>query len=159
MVMKFREIRLLPAGFLRYALVGLANTAAGMSISLLLLNAARCSYWTATAAGTAAGVALSYALNRRLTFRSRAPVAATLPRFLLVAAGCYAAAYGSGLALGPLLARFLDASGGFSLSALPSRLASNAEVLVGSAVYAALGYAGHRHWTFRPAGRRLPERP
>lgn len=146
----FRFIMLRPwaAGFVRYAMVGLANTIVGLSITLLLLNKAGCSYWTATAAGTTAGVALSYVLNRRFTFRSRTSVAGSLPRFVLVTALCYAAAFSCSRPLGTLLAGILADQGAAS-GEQAARLARNMAALLGSAVYTGLGYAGHRYWTFR----------
>ncbi|WP_052487807.1 GtrA family protein [Gordoniibacillus kamchatkensis] len=136
------------AGLFRYAAVGIVNTIVGLALTMLLLNKAGCSYWTSAAAGTAAGVAVSYALNRRFTFRSRLPVAGTLPRFIVVAALCYAAAYSCsrplGTALAGLLAGPVGASGEDEVA-----LARNIAALLGCVFYTVLGYCGHRCWTFR----------
>ena len=79
--------------FLRFLAVGAANTAVGITSMLVLIEWAGCGYWVGTLAGNTAGAAVSYLLNRSFTFASKKPVAASLPRFAAVIAGCYLLSY------------------------------------------------------------------
>lgn len=74
---------------IRFALVGSANTAIGLlaiyaSIYLFGLNAL-----TANALGFAIGLMVSFALNRKWTFKDKQGIRKTLPKFLGSALFCY----------------------------------------------------------------------
>ncbi|UOK56276.1 GtrA family protein [Bacillus sp. OVS6] len=66
-------IRLDPL-LLKFILVGIMNTAAGLSAILLLLNVINVSYWLSTFLGNTIGAAVSYYLNRSFTFSSQASI-------------------------------------------------------------------------------------
>ena len=75
--------------FIRFAIVGLVNTAIGYGVILVL------HYWlglnatAANAGGYAVGALISYALNRTFTFSSNRPHLRTLPLFAITVLGCF----------------------------------------------------------------------
>ena len=112
--------------FVRFLLVGVANTAIGYAVmfSALALGAA---YVPATLAGTLVGLCVSFALNRRFTFRHTGGAAGAAARFAAVSLLCYFAAYpGARVAL----------AGG----AAPFLTADQTAAVVGSVLYTALHY-------------------
>ncbi|WP_409271074.1 GtrA family protein [Neobacillus sp. SCS-31] len=125
--------------FVRFALVGMANTAVGLLIMLTLLNLAGASYWLSTFIGNAAGAALSYFLNRSFTFRSSVSFSKGAPRFVAVILVCYFASYWtSGQLIGAGAADFL-----------PPVYRDDAAVLAGSGLYTVTNYFGQKKWVFR----------
>ncbi|WP_053367554.1 GtrA family protein [Bacillus sp. FJAT-27245] len=125
--------------FFRFALVGVANTAAGLIIMLTLLNIAGASYWLSTFIGNTAGAALSYFLNRSFTFRSSVRFSDGAPRFIAVILICYFACYWvSGQVIGAGAADFL-----------PAAYRDDAAVLVGSCLYTLTNYFGQKKYVFR----------
>jgi putative flippase GtrA len=81
---------MMSSGFGRFVLVGLLNTAVGYSVILLLQVGIGAPPFIANAGGYLIGGLVSYALNRNFTFGSNRPHGQTLPRFSMVAAGCFA---------------------------------------------------------------------
>jgi putative flippase GtrA len=75
--------------FLRFALVGLANTAVGYGVILLLHYGLGAPPRTANAGGYVIGALLSYALNRVFTFGSQRPHGQAMPRFVAAIAACF----------------------------------------------------------------------
>lgn len=71
---------------LKYAIVGLANTAAGLAL-IYAGMAAGLSPSAANVCGYLCAFLLSYVLNRRWTFASAAPARRSLPRYAAVCAG------------------------------------------------------------------------
>ena len=57
--------------FVRFLMVGVANTIVGLSVMYLLLHLAGLSYWTSTFLGNSVGAVVSFFLNRSFTFRSQ----------------------------------------------------------------------------------------
>lgn len=74
----------------RFALVGLANTALGYSVILFMHLVVGTGLLLANVAGYAAGLVLSYHLNRSFTFASSAAHRQALPRFVLTVIACFA---------------------------------------------------------------------
>jgi putative flippase GtrA len=117
----------------RYGLVGLVNTAVGLSAIWILMHALRWHYAVANAAGYGLGLAVSFVLNRRFTFRSSRAASPREPLlFLLVCGASYAIQAGALVACVEVLR--MD---GFSAQ-LPAM-----------ALYAAAGFAGNKYLTFR----------
>lgn len=73
----------------RYILVGLANTAVGYGVILILQLQYGMHPVAANASGYLLGLLMSYAMNRRYTFRSQRDHATSLPAFAAAAAICY----------------------------------------------------------------------
>ena len=74
----------------RYAIVGLANTAVGYGLIFSTMFAGA-GHVAANLIGYAGGFVLSFFANRAWSFRSDAPVSRSLPRFLLVTLVAYLA--------------------------------------------------------------------
>lgn len=79
---------------LRFALVGVANTAAGLAAIYFCKAALGLGDVAANAAGYAFGLALSFALNASWTFRYRGAMAPAVLRFIM----SFIVAYGANLA-------------------------------------------------------------
>jgi putative flippase GtrA len=81
--------------FARFSLVGIVNTVVGYAVIFGLMYGAGIGPRTSNVAGYAVGLALSFTLNRRITFSSKAPVPGEFVRFL--------AAFGAAFALNLLV--------------------------------------------------------
>lgn len=80
---------MITTSFVRFALVGLANTAVGYGVILLLYYRFETGPVLANVGGYLIGVLLSYVLNRSFTFASHRPHVEALPRFSLAATACF----------------------------------------------------------------------
>ncbi len=128
--------------FLKFLLVGVANTLVGTAVMLACYNLLGLGYWVSTAANYVCGSVLSYFLNKHVTFQSKEPN--SLPRFIVNILACYLAAYGIARPLvHGLLAGWEEA------------VRDNASMLVGLVLFTLLNYLGQRRFVF--ADRRTPE--
>ena len=75
--------------FVRFALVGLANTVVGYGLIMLLHYGFGAGLVLANVCGYLTGALMSYALNRSFTFASDGPHAQTLPRFGIAVGVCF----------------------------------------------------------------------
>ncbi|MRX73720.1 GtrA family protein [Bacillus lacus] len=131
---------MLKSSFSRFILVGLINTALGLSTMFILLHGAGLSYWVATLGGNAAGACSSFVLNRSFTFQSKRSVHQTLLRFLIVICICYFFAYFVG---------FQSASWAIhQIAELPLGYVEDIAILLGSGLYTILTYIGQRRFVF-----------
>ena len=74
-------------GFLRYAAIGAAATAAHYAVLTLCVEALGWRAWIASGAGAAVGAQVAYAGNRLYTFGYAGPLAASWAKFQLTALG------------------------------------------------------------------------
>ena len=81
--------------FLKFCLVGAANTLVGAGVMFLLYNVAYCSYTFSSAMNYVVGSVLSYFLNKHFTFEVREYSASQVLRFIVNIAVCYAVASAS----------------------------------------------------------------
>lgn len=77
------------SSFIRFLMVGIANTAIGYGTTMLLYYSIEISPFIANAGGYLIGGLLSYTLNRRFTFASKRRHREALPRFALAVAFCF----------------------------------------------------------------------
>ena len=75
--------------FIRFLMVGVVNTVVGYSAILTFQLVLGMPATLANACGYLVGMLLSYALNRRFTFKSQRGHRASMPAFAVVAAACY----------------------------------------------------------------------
>ena len=129
------------AAFLRFLLVGVVNTLVGSGVMFLLYNLAHCGYWFSSAMNYVVGSVASYFLNKSFTFRKRGHDRATVLRFILNIAVCYAAAYGAARPLARVL-----------LSGASETLRDNVAMGFGMCSFVALNYLGQRMLVFRADG-------
>lgn len=76
--------------FIRFALVGLLNTAVGYGVILFLHYKFDFTPAFANLGGYLIGALISYLLNRSFTFSSTRPHSEAIPRFIFIAAVCFA---------------------------------------------------------------------
>jgi putative flippase GtrA len=136
-----RLLARLDHSFLRFLLVGVFNTLVGLSVIALLLHVAGIGYWASTFIGNAVGALVSYMLNKRFTFRSKAKVAGSLWKFLLVTLICYGLSYGIGLYGGWLIAAIFPW--------FPDNRVHDVATLLGTGLYTVTNYLGHKYFSFR----------
>lgn len=115
----------------RFLLVGVANTALGLSVIYFSMYVLGLGVLPANALGYGCGIVLSFVLNRNWTFSHAGSQWPALIRFLAVTA----VAYGANV-LAVLLARRLGLNGYLAQ-------------LCGTPVYTAVGYLGSRYFAFR----------
>jgi len=132
---------MLRSSFIRFLLVGLINTAVGLSIMYVCLLLFHFSYWNSTFIGNLVGAVVSYMLNKNITFQSNARFVGSSIRFVIVILASYFIAYKLGLVLveeavgkSPLLAGYIEVIA----------------VLFGSGMYTVLNYFGQKYLVFSP---------
>lgn len=126
--------------FLRFLLVGIINTAIGLSSMFLLLNLAGFSYWLATFTGNSIGAGASFFLNRAFTFKSNITLTAGVPKFLAVIGACYLISY----SLGGWAANQILIFDWAAIQVSKDELA----VVFGTVLYTAVNYFGQKLFVF-----------
>jgi putative flippase GtrA len=126
---------------LKFILVGIMNTAAGLSAIFLLLNVINVSYWLSTFLGNIIGAAVSYYLNRSFTFSSQASINRSLPRFIIVIVFCYFVSFS-----------FAKAAAEFIYTGFPQAFILTQDmlaVLMGAGFYTILNFWGQKYFVFK----------
>lgn len=126
--------------FVRFIIVGIANTIVGLSVMYLLLHAVHFSYWLSTFLGNSVGAIVSFFLNRSFTFKSQGSMAKSAIRFITVILCCYFISYdlAKNIVIGVLKgSHFIDAN-----------LKTDLSVLVGTGLYTILNYVGQKWFVF-----------
>ena len=124
--------------FLKFCLVGVANTLIGSGVMYAFYNLANCSYWFSSAMNYVVGSVVSYFLNKYFTFRSNARSWGEIARFAVNIAVCYLIAYG--------VARPLVHA---VFSSLSETANDNLAMLAGMVIFTALNYLGQRFFAFK----------
>lgn len=123
--------------FLKFLLVGVANTLVGSAVMFGLYNLAGCSYWFSSAMNYVVGGILSFFLNRRFTFGAEDGGWRQVLRFAANVAVCYLIAY---TAAQPFVEWLLKDAG--------ESLRDNVSMLTGMVLYTGLNYLGQRFFAF-----------
>jgi len=138
--------------FIRFVIVGVANTIVGMAIMFGGYNLLPIPYWPDTARywlfsalGYVLSSIMSFFLNKSFTFRSKGKIWSEFWRFALIIAVCYGVAYG---AAKPLVRSMLS---GYS-----ETLQGNVAYVAGAVIFTLLNFAGQRFFTFR--GKKAAEK-
>ncbi len=124
--------------FLKFCLVGAANTIVGTAVMYGLRFGFSCGYWFSTAMNYVVGSILSYFLNKYFTFRSREQSWQEILRFVANIAVCYLVAYGVAR---PLVTALLEGAG--------EDLRDGIAMLAGMIIFTGLNYLGQRFFAFR----------
>lgn len=132
--------------FLKFCLVGAANTLVGTAVMYALYNLAHCGYWFSSAMNYVVGSVLSYFLNKYFTFKSSERSWRELLRFVINIVVCYLVAYG----IAQPLVRSL-------FSGLSQSANDNIAMLAGMCIFTALNYLGQRFFAFKTEEK--PEKP
>lgn len=126
---------------IRFSLVGIINTAIGLSIIFMLLNIFHLSYWVSSSIGTAIGALFSFLLNRKFTFKSSISFQKGAPRFFLIILISFYGGYG----LGEWMAEQISFS--FFLTTYFSK--KEIAVFIGACLYTLSNYLGQKMIVFR----------
>ena len=124
--------------FLKFCLVGVANTLVGSGVMYALYNLANCSYWFSSAMNYVVGSVVSYFLNKYFTFNVKKRSWREIARFTANILFCYLIAYG----VAKPLARMV-------FSALSESARDNLAMLAGMVFFVPLNYLGQRFFAFR----------
>lgn len=124
--------------FLKFCLVGVANTLVGSAVMFGLYNFAGCSYWLSSAMNYVVGSVVSYFLNKYYTFQAREGGWRQLLRFAANVAVCYVIAYSLAK---PAVAWLLEGTS--------AKLQENIAMLAGMVIFTGLNYLGQRFFAFR----------
>lgn len=126
--------------FLTFLIVGVVNTLFGTAVMLVLYNVFGCSYWVSSFCDYLLGSILSYFLNKRFTFHYRGTDWGSIARFALNIVVCYLLAYSLAL---PLTKHALQSMH------LSKPVVENVAMLVGTALFMVINYAGQKFFAFR----------
>lgn len=124
--------------FLKFCLVGAANTIVGTAVMYGLRFGFDCGYWFSSAMNYVVGSILSYFLNKYFTFNSRGQSWQEIARFVLNIAVCYFVAYGLAK---PLVTAILGSAG--------EDLRDAVAMLAGMVIFTGLNYLGQRFFAFK----------
>ena len=128
------------ATFVRFLLVGVVNTLAGLSVTFALRYGFGWQYWPSTLAGLMIGALTSYFLNRKYTFKSHAAISSSAARFAAVVLFCYFIAFESGRLIATRMASYLH---------LSPMMTDDLAVLIGTTSYTLANYWGQKLFVFR----------
>ena len=129
--------KLFDASMWKFLLVGVANTLLSAVIMFLLEGLG---YWSSTAIAYVAGSVLSFFLNRRFTFQSKAPFWPSVLRFAINVAVCYVIAYSLAQPLAELILGWIG---------LPAIWVERLAKLGGMVLFTCLNYFGQRFFAFK----------
>ncbi len=124
--------------FIRFILVGVANTIFGTAVMFFLYNVCHMSYWISSAGNYVFGSILSFFLNKNFTFRSKERSVSVVLRFVLNISVCYFIAYGVAKPVATAV-----------LSGQSLRMQENGAMLVGMVLFVFVNYFGQRIFVFR----------
>lgn len=127
--------------FIRFSIVGIINTAIGLSIIFLLLNVFHFSYWVSSSIGTAIGALFSFLLNRKFTFKSTVSFQRGAPLFFLIIFLSFYLSYG----IGEWIAARLTFPAFISSRLTEKEIA----VFIGACLYTTSNYLGQKLIVFR----------
>ena len=124
--------------FIRFAMVGVANTIFGTAIMFLFYNVFHLSYWVSSASNYIFGSILSYFLNKNFTFQNKERSWQVVFRFVINISICYAIADGSAKPRVRML-----------LSGQSVKIQDNGAMLVGMVLFVVINYLGQRLFVFK----------
>jgi putative flippase GtrA len=124
--------------FLRFVLVGVINTLAGLLIMFSLYNLAGLGYWLSSAINYLSTSVLSFFLNKYFTFKIQRYSVSMVVSFILTIICSYILAYSIAKPVVHALLR------GYSL-----KIRDNVSLFAGMCVFTLLNYLGQRFIAFR----------
>lgn len=124
--------------FLKFCLVGIANTLFGTVIMFVAYNVFHLSYWVSSGANYILGSILSFFLNKYFTFQNKSKNLKVVLKFIVNILICYLIAYGIAKPLA-----------GVVLSNASKTIQENGAMLVGMGLFVILNYGGQRFFAFK----------
>ncbi len=128
--------------FIRFILVGIANTIIGTAIMFVFYNVFHLSYWLSSASNYFFGSICSYLLNKYYTFKYKEKGFTSLFRFTLNIIVCYFLAYGIAK---PVIQ--------WILSHQSITVQENISMLLGMCLFVLFNYIGQRYFAFKKSSR------
>ncbi|WP_234987308.1 GtrA family protein [Bacillus sinesaloumensis] len=114
-------------------MVGFLNTFVGLTSIFFFLEIVGLSYWQSTFIGNLIGATVSYVMNRRFTFSSRASFKRSIPLFLTVIICCYFLSF----YLSKTVADFLS-----------EQFTNQIAIILGTGFYTITNYIGQKYIVF-----------
>ena len=124
--------------FIRFAMVGVANTIFGTAIMFLFYNVFHLSYWVSSASNYVVGSIVSYFLNKYFTFQNKERSWKQLGMFVINITICYLLAYGMAK---PVVSWILHNQS--------KSVQENLSMLVGMGAFVVFNYVGQRLVVFK----------
>lgn len=132
--------------FIRFLMVGVANTMVGLSMMYIFLHLADLSYWLSTFLGNSVGAIVSFFLNRSFTFNSQSSIVKSMVRFVFVILLCYFISYSLGRNIVEWVLRN---------SQLLERIKTDIAVLFSTGLYTVLNYLLQKLFVFKLTKERV----
>ena len=130
---KFFDIK-----FLKFIIVGIANTIFGTAVMFCAYNILNFNYWISSALNYILGSILSYFLNKYFTFQNKSKNSKTIVKFIINISVCYFIAYG---AAKPIV-RYIFSNFG-------TNIPDNLSMFAGMCLFVILNYIGQRYFAFK----------
>ncbi len=131
-----------------FLIIGAGNTIISMAGSQLLLRPISnalgdtAGYWLSTAIMYLVCSVVSFVLNRRFSFESKAPLGQSVLRFTVVIGVCYLVSFG--------LSKFLvPAFMGAAFPSVSAEWVTRIAMLVAQVIFTLMNYLGQRLWAFK----------
>ena len=123
--------------FLKFILVGIANTVVGAGLMFVMYNCFGVGYWVSSAANYAVGSILGFFLNKYWTFKVRRWSLYMVIAFVLTIAISYFLAY-----------KIARTAIHYALADQSPKIRDNAALLAGMCLFTGLNYIGQRFIVF-----------
>ena len=123
-----------------FVLIGAGNTIITMVGSQLLFSSL--GYWGSTALMFTLTSVISFILNRKYSFESKAPLLQSAVRFSIIIAGCYLLSFSISSFLVPWFVQNY-------VQALAKETVSRIAMIVAQVLFTAMNYLGQRLWAFK----------
>lgn len=137
--------RIIDKTFLKFVIVGVANTIFGTAVMFGCYNILHLSYWISSAMNYILGSVLSYFLNKHFTFRNTTKGWKPVVRFGVNIMVCYLLAYG-----------IAKPTVSAALANYTQTIQENGAMLVGMGLFVFLNYFGQRFFAFKEQGDEFP---
>ncbi len=124
--------------FIKFLIVGVANTIVGTAVMFIAYNLIHLSYWVSSAANYIVGSLLSYFLNKYFTFQNKDKSPMVIIKFIINITLCYLIAYMGAKRL--IL---------WILADLPVVWQDNIAMVCGMGLFVILNYFGQRFFAFK----------
>ncbi len=124
--------------FVRFIIVGIANTVFGTAVMFFAYNVLHFNYWISSAANYFFGSILSYFLNKFYTFQSKEKSWNEVLRFTINICICYFIAYGIARPVVRLM-----------LSGVAKSIQDNCAMIIGMVLFVVINYFGQNSFVFK----------
>ena len=128
--------------FIRFAMVGVANTIIGTSVMFIAYNLFHAGYWVSSALNYVVGSVFSYFANKYFTFSSKKKSLQEIIRFAINILVCYFIAYGIARPLIQLLCDNIEIR-------VSQNIMEQISMVLGMMIFIIINYLGQRLFVFK----------